>query len=387
MNSLKGKIFTINYIIFFIIFVVSALSNISNAFEIMAINSLIVLSICIKDIWFLNEDRQASTYLLVWILFDFIAVFIVNYFFYAIILKLYYVSLMFLLIMYYSEFISFLFMSLVLIYDGIFLNINRSLNFQGILLWIMVYSLAYLILWFLKQTLKQNDELIEVRQNLIEKNIEVLNYNSYLTKAYDKVEELSKSHERMKIGRELHDNVGHILTTALIQIESGVMILDDNYDEGRERIEVGATQVRKGLKEIREAVRFYRDEETVDYYKDIFSLINDTKKLCNINILVDICDFSSESYEVQKTIYRIVQEGITNGIKHGKATSFILNIKYIENVLNTTLIDNGNGASVINKGFGLISMEERIHLVNGKINFVSSKKQGFAINASIGGVL
>ncbi|MBL4931507.1 sensor histidine kinase [Clostridium paridis] len=387
MNSLKGKIFTINYIIFFVIFVVSALSNISNAFEIMAINSLIVFSICIKDIWFLNEDRQASTYLLVWILFDFIAVFIVNYFFYAIILKLYYVSLMFLLIMYYTEYISFLFMSLVLIYDGIFLNINRSLNFQSILLWIMVYSLAYLILWFLKQTLNQNDELIQVRQNLIEKNIEVLNYNSYLTKAYDKVEELSKSHERMKIGRELHDNVGHILTTALIQIESGVMILDDNYDEGRERIEVGATQVRKGLKEIREAVRFYRDEETVDYYKDIFSLINDTKKLCNINILVDICDFSSESYEVQKTIYRIVQEGITNGIKHGKATSFILNIKYIENVLNITLIDNGNGASVINKGFGLISMEERIHLVNGKIKFESSKNQGFVINASIGGVL
>ncbi|WP_142920461.1 sensor histidine kinase [Peribacillus asahii] len=89
------------------------------------------------------------------------------------------------------------------------------------------------------------------------------------------------------------------------------------------------------------------------------------------------------SQDVQKGIYETVREAITNGIKHGHARDFHIDISVHDNKLLVKVKDNGEGCADIKKSHGLRGMEDRIHSLNGKIQFVSSKGNGFAVEAEI----
>lgn len=385
MDKLKDRAFNTNYIILIVIFIASVFMNIRDPFFLMFLNSILIFSISIKDIYFLRE-YTGKKWLLVWLLGDIALAVIINCLYRGAVLKLFYLSIIFLITMYYKVSTAFIFTVIAAAGDVIGVGVLKNGQNIGQLLNLMiVYTVVFLLLYILRKAIEQNNQVNGIKENLLMKTIDGINYNRNITQAYDKVEELTRLNERIKISREMHDTVGHTLTTALVELQAGSLIIDKDLNSAKEKISEGTEQVRKALREMRIAVRTYADEESYNYYQELFLLIEETKKLCNLKIIISIEDFSKESKDIQKTVYRVVQEALTNGVKHGKATTFIITIKYVNRVLNLFIGNNGEGVSVINKGFGLSSMEERVKLVSGEISFESCKGEGFNIYVKFSG--
>jgi len=86
------------------------------------------------------------------------------------------------------------------------------------------------------------------------------------------------------------------------------------------------------------------------------------------------------------TFYRSTQEALNNSVKHSQATkvSVIINYESPDEVV-MTINDNGLGTDQMDGGFGLIGIKERVHLLNGDVQFISAKGQGFAVEIRLPG--
>jgi signal transduction histidine kinase len=241
------------------------------------------------------------------------------------------------------------------------------------------FAMIFTILYLLKYIDSINKNLEATKNSLSIKNLELTNANDNIKEAYKKNEEYLIIEERNKVAREIHDTVGHTLTTALVEMEAGSILLNNNVDKASQKIDSAISQVRRGLLEVRSSVSALKKEEKIDYFKEISELIVNTISHTEVVIRSEIDDFSKEDTEIKKCIYRTLQEGLTNGIRHGGANAFVFKLKYREHGLFFSLEDNGKGCSQIKKGFGLKAMEDRVKEVNGELSIISDSDEGFNI--------
>ena len=87
--------------------------------------------------------------------------------------------------------------------------------------------------------------------------------------------------------------------------------------------------------------------------------------------------------EADFTIYRLVQEAMTNALRHGKATEIRIYFTHDENKLRIRVQDNGRGAKLINESYGLIGMRDRIRQLGGALEVETQIDSGFILSAWI----
>jgi len=86
------------------------------------------------------------------------------------------------------------------------------------------------------------------------------------------------------------------------------------------------------------------------------------------------------------TIYRAAQEGINNTVKHSRARNISVSVDYTQSDMVRLMIqDDGVGAEKMNGGFGLLGMQERVRMVDGKLNFTTSPGNGFRLEVCVPG--
>jgi signal transduction histidine kinase len=260
-------------------------------------------------------------------------------------------------------------------------------------LWSTTLSSIYDILGFLgiytaaiilRYVIQQNSELNRVSSEFRLKTIEQQQTYEKLLQANKQLEEMAIVKERNRIAREIHDTIGHRLTTAIVEMEAGKTIYQKHREEAFDKFILAQQQVKECLEDVRTSVRALTGYGTADFIKAIVTLIEDTKRHTGITIKYDIeeIDYPVEQ-EILNTLYRVVQEGLTNGIKHGQSTIFVLTVCRNGNNINLTLQDNGRGCSCVVKGFGLSAMESRVAEVRGTIKLESEEDEGFTIDVSI----
>ena len=86
--------------------------------------------------------------------------------------------------------------------------------------------------------------------------------------------------------------------------------------------------------------------------------------------------------EIDTVIYRIVQEGITNAIRHGNATEIAVHLSLDAGQIAVTINDNGSGAKEMIEGIGLTGIKERLRYVDGEVS-VGNIRGGFRLCARI----
>ncbi len=199
-----------------------------------------------------------------------------------------------------------------------------------------------------------------------------------------KSEDMVKTKERNRLAREIHDTIGHTLTGIATGLEACIEIIDWDIQKTKSQIIKIAELSKEGLLEVRRSVSELRPDAV-----DRLSLIPAIQKLAdnitectktkvNLNIEGTVKKLWIEEEE---TVYRFIQEGITNAVRHGKAKTINISFQFHHSVINIKIIDDGVGCSAIEEGFGLTHIREMVGLLNGKVEFFSQNGTGFTMHA------
>lgn len=225
------------------------------------------------------------------------------------------------------------------------------------------------------------DKLRKSEHRLIETNKELKDYSKSL-------KELTLLKERNRISREIHDSVGHSLSTIIIQLGAIEKIAPQNGEKASSMISNLIDFSKNGLGEIRNVLKELKPKDLSEYELifGIENLINDFIELTNIDVKIT---YSKNKYgikeDVSLVLYRAVQEFLSNSIKHGNATKISIFLNFEENELIVTMKDNGTGTDKFRMGMGLTSLRERVKEVNGSVHFESQIEKGFSTRISFKG--
>jgi signal transduction histidine kinase len=195
----------------------------------------------------------------------------------------------------------------------------------------------------------------------------------------------SQEKERDRIGRELHDGVGVLLSTAR-------MYLQHWEEEGKTGKKTVGKRIDEMLIETIESVRRVSSDlrPVVLETLGLAEAISDLTRAIDNSSSIDIEFKDSYAYRLAQKdelhIYRVVQELLTNGLRHSEATKIHLEMSSHLHLFSLSYQDNGKGMSknlIEKKGLGLKNMESRINALKGKWAIKNSPDGGVLINIQI----
>jgi len=174
--------------------------------------------------------------------------------------------------------------------------------------------------------------------------------------------------ERSRIAHEIHDVVGHTLTAAVVQLEAAQKLAARSPEDSLKNVAGAQELVRKGLDDIRRSVRLLQDKgDAFDLSYEARELIDEMERHTGIRIDTDI-DIPPLDGILQKVVYHALQEGLTNGIRHGACDCFRFTLtRTEEGRLRFLLLNDGLSFGNAKPGFGLSAMMERVHLLGGEL--------------------
>ncbi|WP_081312546.1 MULTISPECIES: sensor histidine kinase [Clostridium] len=248
----------------------------------------------------------------------------------------------------------------------------------------LILVIVYLIFFLINRLLNQNLLIQESLKDATIKKMEKDSMYDDLRVAYEKVETMTALKERNRIAREIHDTVGHTLTTVLVEIEACKRLMaKDNIEKSLEKLDLAQGQVRKGLNSIRESVRILeKGNEIMDFYSELKSIAAETEKHSGVIIKFQVDESIKFSEDQKKVIISTFVEGLTNGIKHGNSTAFLLKIYRENERAYFSLENNGKASDVIVPGFGLRAMKGRAEEIGADFSVLSKSGEGFGIYLS-----
>ncbi|HEY9639521.1 MAG TPA: sensor histidine kinase [Coleofasciculaceae cyanobacterium] len=201
------------------------------------------------------------------------------------------------------------------------------------------------------------------------------------------VEDLAAIQERNRIAREIHDSLGHTLTAQNIQLQTAVKLWQHDVNRAQGFIEQAQRLAVTAMQEVRRSVSTLRadmrEEPPLD--EAIEGLVNDFRQGMGISASTNISISASTSLEIDKALYRIAQEALTNTSKYAQATKIEVQIKTTADYIQLTVRDNGKGFNPAQKssGFGLQGMQERVAALNGNFRIESTLGKGCQIQVTL----
>lgn len=191
--------------------------------------------------------------------------------------------------------------------------------------------------------------------------------------------------ERAEIGKELHDNVGQLLTTTKLYLE----MLKHKLDDPLELIERGTRHINMVIHTIRNLSHSLVPASINDLglVASVHDLIENVQALEKIDInYVSPPDLEVKIEKSLKlTLYRIIQEQLNNIIKHAYATSATIELFEEDGFIKLIITDDGKGfeAETVKMGLGLKNIISRAELQNGTVNIISNPDEGCKITIQI----
>lgn len=246
-------------------------------------------------------------------------------------------------------------------------------------------TISAILSWRTGILLSQEKELHALRDSLQEK-IDLLSHkNSELIDASDQMAKTATLAERARIAREIHDNVGHLLTRSFLQVKALQVV---HGDDGKIIDEL--TQVEGSLQEafdtMHSSVHALHDD-SIDLAAELERLAT-TSGVKDVNVQYE-ADGQAPA-PIATCIISIVREALTNVIRHSDATSATVRVTEYPAIWQVVVTDEGRavGGPAIGEGLGLASMRERVEGLGGTFrvtpgNATITDRIGFSVFASI----
>lgn len=208
---------------------------------------------------------------------------------------------------------------------------------------------------------------------------ELLDVHKKLKQYTDEVNRLSVVEERNRIARDIHDTLGHNMTALIMQLQMAEHLLKEDEPKAEELLADAVKTAKDSMAGIREVVETLRGVSTVlTPAKSVKKLVNEFSSRTGVEIRLSINgETAMGNTEADMAIVRIIQEAMTNAVRHGKATKISVLLDYSRDSIIFSVKDNGTGAETIKEGYGLKGIRERAEAFGGRVEIGSS--DGFYI--------
>jgi signal transduction histidine kinase len=192
--------------------------------------------------------------------------------------------------------------------------------------------------------------------------------------------------ERTRLAREIHDGIGHQLTSLIVQLQALEIMLPGDPKGASESITQLLHISRQAMAEVRMAVREWSNDEMGLGLIALKGLVSQTQGRSSIQFhFVHNSDITEWPIETSIVLYRVLQESLTNVLRHSNATSVSVHIKEMDDQIILTVADDGSYTEdlPLTPGFGLKGMMERCHLHGGTCMLTPEKPHGLRIEVTL----
>ena len=255
--------------------------------------------------------------------------------------------------------------------QGLLMGIEVTLTNLNIVLFI-----AYIFLYLQKQ-MNETQKFASLNAELKRLNIQLKGYANLR-------EKMGETKERNRLAREIHDTLGHTLTGISAGVDACIAMIDSSPEVTKGQLELISKVTRDGIKEVRRSVSELRPDslERLNLEPAIRKMVNETNSITNTKIHFE-CDVEKLKFDEdeENAIYRVVQESMTNSVRHSHAKNVYITIKKKYSDIYISIKDDGIECTDMKKGFGTRHIVERIKLLNGTVEFDGS--DGFTTNVVI----
>ncbi|XRQ06529.1 sensor histidine kinase [Actinomadura welshii] len=213
-----------------------------------------------------------------------------------------------------------------------------------------------------------------------------------LERERDNEVKMAMAAERARIARELHDVVAHNVSVIVVQADGASYAIDTDVGRARQALDTISSTGRLALAEMRRLLGVLRENDDVGVFAP-------QPGVAELNELVEHVRASGRpvSFHVdgtpspmsdgrQLTVYRIVQEALTNTLKHGGPRVAVwVRLRYTDDALEVSVVDDGRGAAAPcdGRGHGIAGMRERVAVYGGDVHAAPRPGGGFEVVARI----
>jgi signal transduction histidine kinase len=200
--------------------------------------------------------------------------------------------------------------------------------------------------------------------------------------------------ERLRIARELHDVVAHSMSVIAVQAGVGAHVVEERPAEARAALEAISATSRGALAEMRQLLGALRDDDgersrqPAPDLSDVTQLVDDVRA-AGVPVVLEVSGTCSGiNPAIELSAYRLVQEALTNVIKHaGTPTRVEVKVQHEDESLTVSVVDDGRGAAARadadtpDGGHGLMGMRERVEIWGGQLTAGPAPGGGYAVTA------
>jgi signal transduction histidine kinase len=209
-------------------------------------------------------------------------------------------------------------------------------------------------------------------------HLKLARINSELMATQSLLSDETRTAERLRISRELHDVVGHHLAGLSINLQLASHMVEGPAAEPLKEAHLVAKLL---LAEVREVVGGLRNPRHVDLRRALELLSND---IARPRVHLELPEnFDGFDQVCAHAFFRSAQEAITNAIKHSRARNLWIELKRSESGWELVARDDGQGAARIVPGNGLNGIAERFEELGGRLRFESQPGEGFMLHGCI----
>lgn len=214
-----------------------------------------------------------------------------------------------------------------------------------------------------------------MRDNTKEFSLSLESKNKELLEKQDYDIHLATLNERNRIARDIHDNIGHLLSNSILQTGALMAICKD--EALRQKLNILKDTLAQGMDSIRESIHDLHDE-SVDLYTGAMELVNGFH-FCEISMDYDV--EANPERNIKYALLAVIKEALSNIIRHSDATSVKVTLREHPALYQLIIRDNGSKKEISGEGIGLKNIQQRVNALKGNVNINNEK--GFTVFISI----
>ena len=238
--------------------------------------------------------------------------------------------------------------------------------------------LRFVVSWIAGYALRERDDRAEAAEMRAD----------YAEREREAAARVAVAEERARIARELHDIVAHAVSVMVLQVGAVRHKLPEGMSDDREsllRVEQAGRSALVEMRRLLGAMRRSGDDPELEPQPGLDDLETLLENIAKAGLPVDL-HLNGAVVPLPRAIelsaYRIVQEGLTNTLKHAKAKHADVTLHYGADQLQIEVLDDGVGAtSSDGRGHGLVGIQERVKIYGGKMTTNVAPGGGFVLNA------